>query len=192
VSTCECALFQEATDYQGLPVSGEVRIFVYACDYSAHFHGNPNEHGVELPPDAWMFRITPYGTHHCATWASIVDHVRKTKGTDEAHQLLGGIAQLPGYRLLGESWEAIKSTHGPQRPGRAPPPELKQLAGSHVRLVALSMKRNQPEKELARGMLLQHGAGGEWWVGPSERYLEGIHRVEAIELPERGAKRGRE
>jgi hypothetical protein len=182
---------QETTDYSGGEVSNDVRIFVYACDYSAHLHGNPRETDVELPDDAWMFRITPYGTHHTTTWASIVEHVRKVKGNDEAPELLGGIMQEPGYRQLGQTWDSIKKTHGPRRPGRAPPPKLNELEGTHVILVELSMKRTQPEKELARGTLLRHGAG-EWWVGPTARYLEGIHRIEATELPERVAKRGRE
>ena len=143
---------------------------------SAYPHGNPIE-DVELPPDAWAFRITPYGTRHCTTWAGIVRKLN-TEDPDAARELLGSIAGLPGYPKLGGG-KAHRYFHPSEpRDGLVAPPELNLQHTPLGSLVIMSeLRRNG--KVVAEGMLLAHGQGQgrTLWVA-NKQYLPGVHKVE--------------
>ena len=69
------------------------RIHMYMNDYSRRLHGNPKK-GIPMPPDACMFRITPYGTHHLTNWAKIIEDLVHTDVV-RAEKLMRAIAHLP-------------------------------------------------------------------------------------------------
>ena len=73
----------------------EVRLQLYALDYSHRLHANIHP-SKELHPDAWCIRITCYATVHAATWSK---HIR-TLSNSSSLELINSIYQLPGFVSL--------------------------------------------------------------------------------------------
>jgi hypothetical protein len=73
----------------------EVRLQLYALDYSYRLHANMHP-TKELHPDAWCVRLTCYATVHAATWS----HHIKTLSHNSASDLLSSIYQAPGFNPL--------------------------------------------------------------------------------------------
>ena len=159
----------------------EVRVFVYACDYSLFLHGNPKNKKIVLPDDAWGFRITPYGTTHTATWASIVENIH-VKDSQAAYELLGSIAGLPGFMPLSSAWKWAGEWRGrkksaqchPQvaRPGRSAAPACDVPEGGFA-----EMRSIRDGELVSSGQVLR--ALGATYVG-SERFLYGVHVVTEV------------
>lgn len=148
------------------------RIFIYANDYSLHLHGNPRL-DVKLPPDAWAFRITPYGTTHTATWAKIISSLPTLQ---QQANLLESIAEIGGSRMLGTKSSRFSTHPEIQRPGRAPPPELNIPEGHLATLTDLKTM----EVLVEEGVVLE-GAKGLWYVG-NIRFEVGKHSAREVVL----------
>ena len=155
----------------------EWRIALYALDYSKEFHGNPVRH-FEVHPDAIMFRITPYGTHHITTWAGIIASVAKTDKA-KAADLLSSIGELPGSLKLGQLAGRMKQTHGELRPGRevegACPVPSGSWAAMHIAATG---------EHVITGQVLA------WddtvvYVG-NVQFVRGVHSAVEVSAPKRG------
>jgi hypothetical protein len=76
-------------------IEEEVRLQIYALDYSHRLHANVHP-TKELHPDAWCVRITCYTTVHAATWSKYIT----TLSTTSASSVLSSLYQLPGFTPL--------------------------------------------------------------------------------------------
>lgn len=180
-STCLLTFPPEADDkYDGY------RIFIYGCDYSYFLHGNPvyDADGARaMHPDAWAFRVTPYGTTHAATWARIL---RSTTESDPelARQLMRSMLVEPGAPALGELAGRLRRVHGEVRPGAEPvvtPEGLRE--GLYARLTMIPTgSAKAAEAFVAEGQVLRTAAG--WFVGAT-RYDPLRHALEVVPLPSR-------
>ena len=76
-------------------IEEEVRLQIYALDYSHRLHANVHP-TKELHPDAWCVRITCYTTVHAATWSKYIT----TLSPYSASSILSSLYQLPGFTPL--------------------------------------------------------------------------------------------
>ena len=65
-----------------------IRVSIFMMDYSMRYHGNVP---MDLPDDAWAWRITTYATVAAVTWGSYIQR----KSREEARRLLSQIYKIP-------------------------------------------------------------------------------------------------
>ena len=145
------------------------RIHLYMNDYSRRLHGNPKK-GIPMPPDACMFRITPYGTHHLTNWAKIIEDLVHTDAA-RAEKLMRAIAHLPV--------EGVEHLKGVCLPDVCLLPE-----GT---LVMVSLRATGEVLQCGVLMRTHCGSGAPMEVGPLVVDLK-IHTVVPVEV-DRAARR---
>ena len=171
----------------------DVRVFVYALDYSRRPHGNPKM-GAPMGENAWCMRFTPYGTTHTATWAGIIRHVSE-RSPERAHAILNSLKENAGSHKLGCKGMSERMHAAKPRAGREAPTRVAELAKWNGRICV--MHRVGSGEEVSRGLLLPrftgHVATGVS-IGNTD-YVPGEHEVSVDEAAEcegrRGSGRGR-
>jgi hypothetical protein len=153
------------------------RMALYFVDYSLKFHGNPVRK-FQMHEDALMFRITPYGTSHCATWAGILSDLHLTD-REKARDLLASIAELPGAPKLGEKAGRYMRGHPDHmRAGRQETPECGVSEGVWAHLHELG----RGGALVAQGQVLH--VGGATYIG-NHKFERGVHIATEVDMPKR-------
>lgn len=162
----------------------EVRVHVYAVDYSRRPHGNPSS-PEPLGPNAWCMRFTPYGTTHMATWAAILRHVSEGD-RERARSLMTSIVENAGSNVLGCHGMAQRLHPQRRRQGREAPVSVQELGGWVGRMCTLRLAGTTTE--VARGNAVPSYSAGRvvsmhvgTMGGGYVQYQPDIHDVELVD-----------
>lgn len=77
-----------------------VKVYVYSGYFTSHYHGKvevSSDYIRNCAPDAWMIRIAPYSTKHCAAW----NEKLMAMGKRERIPTVSSIYMMPGSDRLG-------------------------------------------------------------------------------------------
>lgn len=124
-----------------------IRVYLYSCDYSALYHGNPCSASFKMPPGSWAVRVTPYGTVHSATWANRVLQMEPPR----AEAFLNSIVGAPGHSMPDTSLHPSvpgADADAPSSSSTSPSCKRRRLTRSGASLTA---EQSRPEEE---GMVL--------------------------------------
>ena len=85
----------------------DLKLFIYGCNFANVVHGNAvfnHDWAKTAPDDAWMIRLTPYGTTHCKAWAKKLKHM----SGDQRINMLNSFNLMGGSIVLGRGDSSLK------------------------------------------------------------------------------------
>lgn len=92
----------------------DLKLFIYGCDFANVVHGNAvfdKEWTKTAPSDAWMIRLTPYGTTHCKLWSEKLKVMSEEKRID----MLNSFHLMGGSTVLGRGNSSLKRNVVPRK-----------------------------------------------------------------------------
>jgi hypothetical protein len=79
----------------------DLKLFIYGADFAKVVHGNAvfdKDWADGAPSDAWMIRLSPYGTTHIKRWS---EKLKKLKSKDDMFAMLSSFNLMGGSKVLG-------------------------------------------------------------------------------------------
>jgi hypothetical protein len=79
----------------------DLKLFIYGCNFASVVHGNAvfdKDWAKGAPKDAWMIRLTPYGTTHCKGWSEKLRKMSEMKRIE----MLSSFHLMGGSKVLGK------------------------------------------------------------------------------------------
>jgi hypothetical protein len=85
----------------------DLKLFVYGCNFSQVVHGNAvldNKWAEKSPNDAWMIRLSPYGTTDSKQWAEKLKEMEEK----DVVEMLSSFNLMGGSKVLGRGERNLK------------------------------------------------------------------------------------